>query len=78
MLQALNAINTTIDSIQSAKTTFVKTFIKDETFAKPLQAYVDTQTAFVKQAAKTSYEVGQKLTEDAVKYDYAKMFNLAK
>ena len=30
----LQAINTTIDTIQGAKSTFVKTFVKDESIAK--------------------------------------------
>ena len=63
----LSAINTAIDTIQGAKTTFVKTFVKDESIAKSLQSYVDTQTAFVKQVAKTSVDVGTKVASEAMK-----------
>ena len=63
----LQAINTTIDTIQGAKSTFVKTFVKDESIAKSLQAFVDAQTTFVKQVAKTSVDVGTKVAQEAMK-----------
>ena len=70
----LQAINTTIDTIQGAKATFVKTFVKDESIAKSLQAFVDSQTAFTKQVAKTTFDVSTKVAEEAVKFDYKKVF----
>jgi hypothetical protein len=70
----LQAINTSIDTIQGAKATFVKTFVKDETLAKSLQAFVDTQTAFTKQVAKTTFDVVTKTAEEAAKFDYKKVF----
>jgi hypothetical protein len=72
----LQAINTTIDTIQGAKSTFVKTFVKDESIAKSLQAFVDSQTAFTKQVAKTTFDVSTKLAEDAVKFDVKKVFSI--
>ena len=65
----LQAINTTIDTIQGAKATFVKTFVKDESIAKSLQSFVDAQTAFVKQVAKTSVDVSTKVAQEAMKAD---------
>ena len=62
----LQAINTTIDTIQGAKSTFVKTFVKDESIAKSLQAFVDSQTAFTKQVAKTTFDVSTKVAEEAL------------
>ena len=63
----LQAINTTIDTIQGAKATFVKTFVKDESIAKSLQSFVDAQTAFTKQVAKTTVDVGTKVAQEAMK-----------
>lgn len=65
----LQAVNTTIDTIQGAKSTFVKTFVKDESIAKSLQAFVDAQTTFVKQVAKTSVDVGTKIAQEAMNAD---------
>lgn len=48
--------DTAIDAVQDAKATFVKTFIKDEKLATPLQSFVESQRAFAKQAAKTSHD----------------------
>lgn len=70
----LQSVNTFIDTIQGAKTTFVKTFVKDESVAKSIQAFVDSQTAFTKQVAKTTFDVATKTAEDAVKFDYKKVF----
>ena len=70
----LHIVNTTIDTIQGAKTTFVKTFVKDESIAKSLQAFVDSQTAFTKQVAKTTFEVATKTAQEVVKFDYKKVF----
>ena len=70
----LQAVNTTIDTIQGAKATFVKTFVKDESIAKSLQAFVDSQTAFTKQVAKTTFDVATKTAEEVVKFDYKKVF----
>lgn len=46
-----------IDAIQSSKSAWLNTFIKEETVRKPLQQFVDAQTAFTKQVTKTLYDV---------------------
>ena len=46
-----------IDAIQSTKTSWLKTFVTDEQVRKPLQQFVDAQTAFSKQVAKTYWDV---------------------
>jgi hypothetical protein len=51
-----------IDTIQGAKKYFVNTFVTDKEIQKPLNAFVDTQTEFVKQIAKTN----QALAEQAL------------
>lgn len=60
--------DTAIDTIQDAKATLVKTFVKDESLAKPLHSFVESQRAFAKQIAKTtgdiftaSYDAAQKM-----------------
>jgi hypothetical protein len=48
------ALDTVIDTIQSAKKQFVTTFVTDKAIQQPLFAFVDSQTDFVKQVVKTS------------------------
>jgi len=59
--------NMAIDAIQSAKTTWLQTFIKDEQVRSPLQQFVESQTAFTKQVAKTYWEVTGAAAESTVK-----------
>ena len=51
------ATDTFIDTVQGAKKYFVNTFITDKEIQKPLHAYVDTQTAFVKQVVQTNKDL---------------------
>lgn len=46
-----------IDAIQNTKKSWVSNFVKDETFATPLNAFVDAQTEFSKQVAKTVWDM---------------------
>jgi len=46
-----------IDAIQSSKSAWLNTFIKEEAVRKPLQQFVDAQTSFTKQITKTWYDV---------------------
>jgi hypothetical protein len=48
------AVDTFIDTVQGAKKYFVNTFVTDKEIQKPLNAFVDTQTDFVKQIVKTN------------------------
>jgi hypothetical protein len=73
----LQYVNSFIDTVQGAKTQFVKTYIQDESLAKPIQAFLDQQTTFVKQVAKTTLDVSETLAKNAVKFDAAKMFKKA-
>jgi hypothetical protein len=70
----LQAINTTIDTIQGAKSSFVKTFVQDKDIAKSLQDFVDAQTTFAKTVAKSTFDIGTKVAEEAVKFDVKKVF----
>jgi hypothetical protein len=60
------ALDTVIDAIQNAKKQFVTTFVTDKELQKPLFAFVEAQTDFVKQIVKTSEELTNQ-TKDAVK-----------
>ena len=56
------AVDSFIDTVQGAKKYFVNTFVTDKEIQKPLNAFVDTQTAFVKQVLQTN----QALAEQAL------------
>lgn len=51
----LSAYNAFVDTVQSAKTQFVKKFAPNEEIAKPLQTYIDAQTSLAK-------HLGQEMT----------------
>jgi hypothetical protein len=48
------ALDSIIDTIQSAKKQFVSNLVTDKELQKPLFAFVDAQTDFVKQIVKTN------------------------
>ena len=58
--------NLAIDAIQSGKTTWLHTFIKEDQVRQPLQKFVDTQTAFTKQITHTWYDVTGAATKSLV------------
>ena len=58
------ALDTMIDNIQSAKKQFVTTFVTDKELQKPLFAFVEAQTDFVKQVVKTNEALANQ-TKDA-------------
>ena len=58
------ALDSIIDTIQSAKKQFVSNFVTDKELQKPLFAFVDAQTDFAKQVVKTN-EMLANQTKDA-------------
>ena len=70
----LQSVNTFIDSVQDAKLQIVKTFVKDESIANPITAFVESQRAFSKQIAKTTFDVSIETAKQAVKFDAKKVF----
>lgn len=58
--------NLAIDAIQSGKTSWVNTFVKEESVRLPLQKFVDAQTIFTKQIASTWYDVSGSATKAIV------------
>ena len=70
----LSAINTAIDSIQGAKTQFVKTFAPNEEIAKPLNTYINAQTSFAKKVAQEANTFFTTVGFAAYNFDAKKAF----
>jgi len=70
----LSAINTSIDTIVSAKQQFVKTFVTNEAVAKPLNTYIDAQQAFAKTVAKSTVDFFTTVGLAAYSFDAKKAF----
>lgn len=68
--------NTAIDAIQSVKTNFVKTFVPNEELKKPLQTYIDAQTAFAKKVAQEANVFFTTLGTAAYNFNAAKAFTV--
>ena len=62
------AVDTFIDTVQGAKKYFVNTYITDKEIQKPLNAFVDTQTAFIKQIVKTNQELTDQIQATLEKF----------
>ena len=50
--------DTAIDAVQSSKKVFVDTVVKNEGLASSLNKFVDTQTAYTKQAVEATLSIG--------------------
>ena len=70
----LSAINTSIDTIVSAKQQFVKTFVPNETVAKPLNTYITAQAAFAKDVAQSSVDFFTTVGSAVAGFDAKKAF----
>ncbi len=51
----ISAFNALVDTVQSTKTQFVKTFVPNEELQKPLQTYIDAQASFAKKLGQESF-----------------------
>lgn len=72
-------IDPVIDTVQTGKKTFVKTFVNNENVAEALNRFIDAQTEYTKKAVKVATDTATVLTqetvkaaESAVKFDYTK------
>ena len=74
----LQNINTAIDSFQGAKTQFVKTFVKNEELAKPLNTFVDAQTSYAKAVAVEVNKFFTTLGMSLYTFDAKKAFSTSK
>jgi hypothetical protein len=70
----LHIFNNAVDSIQSAKTQFVKTFVPNEEIAKPLQTYIDAQASFAKKVGQETFNFFTTLGTAAYTFDAKKAF----
>ncbi len=61
-----------IDAIQSAKTTWLQTFIKEDSVRKPLIDFVEAQSKFTKQIAKSYFEITGSASKAVVEKVFAK------
>jgi hypothetical protein len=73
--------DTTIDAVQTAKKSFVNTFVTNEAVKTPLIKFIDAQADYTKKAAKVSMDTFTSLTSEAVKqiqeaskFDYTKAY----
>ncbi len=71
--------DTTIDAVQTAKKSFVNTFVTNEAVKTPLIKFIDAQADYTKKATKVSMDTFTtlttemvKATQDAMKFDYTK------
>jgi len=64
--------NMAIDAFQSGKTAWLNQYVHDKAIREPLQNFVDAQTAFTKQIAKTFWEVTGSAAEAACSKVFAK------
>ena len=68
-----------IDAVQTAKKTWVKTFVTNDHIAESMNEFVDTQAEYTKKAMKATYDAATqiaaettKMIKEAGKFDYAK------
>jgi hypothetical protein len=71
----------TIDAVQTAKKTFINTFVTNEAVKTPLIRFIDAQADYTKKAAKVGMDTFTSLSSEAVKaaqeatkYDFAKAY----
>jgi hypothetical protein len=62
------AVDTFNDTVQGEKKYLFNTYITDKEIQKPLNAFVDTQTAFVKQIVKTNQELTDQMQATLEKF----------
>jgi len=71
----------TIDAVQTAKKTFINTFVTNDAVKAPLIKFIDAQADYTKKAAKVGLDTFTSLTSEAVKtaqeatkYDFNKAY----
>ena len=72
-------IDATVDAVQTAKKTFVNTFVTNEKIKEAMNGFVDAQSEYTKKAAKVGMDTFTTLSSEAVKqaeaaakFDYVK------
>lgn len=59
--------NNIIDGVQTAKKQTIKAFVSNEEIANQLNAFVDAQTAYTKDAVKVTTETATKVNHELIK-----------
>ena len=57
----------TIDAVQTAKKTFVNTFVQNEKVKESMIKFIDAQADYTKKAAKVGMDTATTITSEAVK-----------
>ena len=70
----LQNVNTAIDTFQGAKKQFIKTFVTNDEFAKPLNTFVDAQTSYAKKVAEGANKFFTTLGMSLYTFDAKKAF----
>jgi|LauGreDrversion2_3_1035106.scaffolds.fasta_scaffold211192_1 hypothetical protein len=70
----LSSVNTTIDAIQGAKTSFVDTFVTNKELKQPLKTFIDAQASFAKDVAKSAFDFYTSVGTAAASIDAKKAF----
>jgi predicted membrane GTPase involved in stress response len=70
----LSSVNTTIDAIQGAKTSFVDTFVINKELKQPLKTFIDAQSSYAKDVAKSAFEFFTTVGASAASIDVKKAF----
>lgn len=71
----------TIDAVQTAKKTFVNTFVQNEAIKDSMIKFIDAQADYTKKAAKVTLDTATTMTQEAIKagqealkFDYNKFY----
>jgi hypothetical protein len=72
-------IDSFVDTVQTSKKTWVKTFVTNDVMAKAMNEFIDTQSEYTKNAVKATTDVTTKLASESMKalqntmkFDYVK------
>ena len=74
----LNLINNGIDAVETAKKTFVKTFVFNTEIQKPLNSFVEAQAKFAREYASSVNEFATSVGLAAFSADFKKAFGTSK
>ena len=70
----LSSVNTTIDAIQGAKTSFVDTFVTNKELKEPLKTFIDAHASYAKNVAKSAFDFFTTVGTAAASVDVKKAF----
>lgn len=72
----------TIDAVQTAKKTFVNTFVTNEAVKDSMVKFIDAQAEYTKKAAKVGMDTATTIAQEAIKvgqeaakFDYNKFYD---